>query len=37
MKPGRHFKDLLAAVDDAVLARRVTTKAEAEELVRARL
>lgn len=37
VKPGRHFKDLLAAVDDAVLERRVVTKADAEELVRARL
>lgn len=37
VKPGRHFKELLAAVDDAVLERRVVTKADAEELVRAQL
>jgi poly(A) polymerase len=36
MQPGRHFKDLLDAVDDAVLERRITTKDEAIALVRAR-
>lgn len=36
MRPGREFKDILAAVDDAVLLRQVATKEEALELVRER-
>ena len=34
LQPGRAFKDILAAVDDAVLERRVTNKAEGLALVR---
>lgn len=34
LKPGRHFKALLDAVDDAVLERRIATKDEALALVR---